>query len=229
VAASTALAACHRSDSILLVEVAGDLALHPAQLSVEVTVGTQTRSLEVPATAGAAISLPVSFSIELDPSLTGPVTLTIEATNASGAVIAQGTTTQDNIDVGGQTLVTVTLVSGSPPGLDGGDGGVDASGSAGAGGAGAGGGASGGGGSGGVGGRGGGGASGGRTGRGGLGGGASAGRGGGGGGAGAGGAGGASGGRGGVGGSGGGTTADASVQTDAALDLGVRADATEAA
>ena len=64
VAASTAFVACHRSDSILLVEVAGDLTLHPATLQVTVTAGSDTRSLQIPSTAGAAIDLPASFSLE---------------------------------------------------------------------------------------------------------------------------------------------------------------------
>jgi hypothetical protein len=128
VAASTALSACHRSDSILLVEVAGDLALHPVELQVAVTVGLQTRSIEVPPAPGSAITLPTSFSLELDPSLTGPVQVAIEATDASGALLASGTTTQENIDVGGETIITVTLAAESATGVDAGtDSGASAS------------------------------------------------------------------------------------------------------
>jgi hypothetical protein len=118
VAASTAVLACHRPDSILLVEVAGDLALHPVELQVAVTVGLQSRSIEVPPAPGSAITLPTSFSVELDPSLTGPVQVAIEATDASGALLASGTTTQENIDVGGETIITVTLAAGSATGVD---------------------------------------------------------------------------------------------------------------
>jgi hypothetical protein len=120
VAASTALAACHRADSILLVEVAGDLTLHPAALQVMVTAGMQARSFEVSPPAGRTIALPASFSVELDPSLTGPAVVTVEGTDASGFVIAEGTTTQENIDVGGQTILTVTLNAGSGSAIDGG-------------------------------------------------------------------------------------------------------------
>ncbi len=123
--------ACHRSNSILLVEVAGDLALHPVALQVGVTVGTQTRTLEVPPVPGPAITLPASFSVELDPGLTGPVVVSIGATDASGSVIAYGTTTQENLDVGGQTIITVNLVTESMSGVDAGsDGAVDSSGDA---------------------------------------------------------------------------------------------------
>jgi hypothetical protein len=126
VAASTALVACHRSDSILLVEVAGDLTLHPIALQVTVTTGTQTRSLAVPSAPGPTITLPASFSVELDPSLTGPVAVSVEAMDASGSVIARGMATQENIDVGGQTIITVMLAAVSASGVDGG--GADASG-----------------------------------------------------------------------------------------------------
>jgi hypothetical protein len=133
VAASTVLLACHRSDSILLVEVAGDLALHPAELHVIVMAGTEARSLVVTPLPGKPIGLPASFSVELPPSLTGPVAISVDARDASGLAIAHGTATQQNIDVGGQTVITVTLVSGALPGVDAGDadgGGADAGGGA---------------------------------------------------------------------------------------------------
>jgi hypothetical protein len=122
VAASTAFVACHRSDSILLVEVAGDLTLHPATLQVTVTAGADTRSFQIPSTAGAAIDLPASFSLELSPSLTGPISISIEADDATGFVIGRGSTTQQDIDVGGQTVVAVSLVEVSGGVGDAGDG-----------------------------------------------------------------------------------------------------------
>jgi len=118
VAASTVLLACHRSDSILLVEVAGDLALHPSELLVMVMAGPQSRSLVVSPPPGKTVDLPASFSVELSPGLTGPVAISVDATDASGLVIAHGTAIQQNIDVGGQTVITVTLVSGAMPGID---------------------------------------------------------------------------------------------------------------
>jgi hypothetical protein len=131
-----------------------------------VTIGGQTRSLAVPSAPGPAITLPASFSVELDPGLMGPVAVSVDATDASGFVIARGTATQDNIDVGGQTILTVVLAAFSVPNVDGGA--PDASGAGGAG-SGGGGGTGGRGGAGGIGGRGGAGGGGGIGGRGGAG------------------------------------------------------------
>jgi hypothetical protein len=210
VAASTALFACHKSDSILLVEVAGDSTLHPVALQVAVTIGRQTRSLAVPSAPGPAITLPASFSVELDPGLTGPVAVSVDATDASGFVIARGTAIQDNIDVGGQTILTVVLVAFSVQNVDGGA--SDASGAGGAGGSGGGvgtggrGGTGGGGGIGGRGGAGGGGGIGGRGGSGGIGGHGGAG----------------GGGRGGGGGAGAGGTGAGGKGQDAGQDVALR-------
>jgi hypothetical protein len=119
VAASTAIAACHRGDSILLVEVAGNLSLSPASLSVTVEPAQAAeRSFPVAPKDGAAITLPTSLSVEMAPDLTGPVTVAISALDAAGFVIAAGTATQDDINVGGQTIVVVTLVGGVIPGID---------------------------------------------------------------------------------------------------------------
>ena len=61
---------------------------------------------------GSAITLPASLSVEMAPNLTGPVTVAVEAIDGAGFVIASGMTTQQDINVGGQTIVVVTLVSG---------------------------------------------------------------------------------------------------------------------
>jgi uncharacterized membrane protein YgcG len=118
VAASTAFAACHRGDSILLVEVAGDLSLMPTSLNVTVRPSqAANRTFMVAPKNGSAISLPASLSIEMAPNLTGPVTLEVDAI-VGGFVIASGTATQQGINVGGQTIVVVTLVGGSTPKVD---------------------------------------------------------------------------------------------------------------
>ncbi len=114
VAAATAFLGCHRSDSILLVEVAGDVTLGPTELDVTVTGDGQTRSFALPARPTTSpIALPASFSVELSPSVTGPVTVSVRALDAGGAVIAAGTATQTYLDVGGQTILTVTLTTGA--------------------------------------------------------------------------------------------------------------------
>ena len=101
--------ACQRDDSILLVEVAGDLTIMPAQLSVTVSADSRSRMLLVPPDF-TAISLPTSFTVELDRSITGPVTIAIDAIADNGTILASGTTTQTHIIPGGQTIITVTLV-----------------------------------------------------------------------------------------------------------------------
>ena len=110
----TVLAACQRADSILLVEVGGDLTLMPAQLSVTVTAGGRSHNFPVPP-APTTISLPTSFTVELDRSITGPVTVAIDALDGSGSVVASGTATQTYINAGGQTIVAVTIGPGAQP------------------------------------------------------------------------------------------------------------------
>jgi|SRR6185436_10211589 len=102
--------ACQRDDSILLVEVAGDLTLMPAQLSVTVTADGRSRALLLVPPDSSAISLPTSFTVELDRSITGPVTIAIDALDGGGTVVASGTTTQTHIIPGGQTIIAITLV-----------------------------------------------------------------------------------------------------------------------
>ena len=110
-AAAVVLGACHYDDSILLVEVAGDLTLTPAQLVVTVTAGGVTYpALRVPPSL-TTIYLPTSFTVELDRSITGPVRITIDALDVYGYVVASGVTTQRHIATGGQTIIAVTLVT----------------------------------------------------------------------------------------------------------------------
>ena len=105
---AAATAACQRDDSILLVEVAGDLTLTPARLTVTVTANGSSRLLMVPPTP-TTISLPTSFSVELDRSITGPVTIAIDALDDAGSVLASGATTQTHINTGGETIIAVIL------------------------------------------------------------------------------------------------------------------------
>ena len=114
VAGVVAAAACQRDDSILLVEVAGDLALMPSQLSVTVWAGGKSRVLLVPPSP-TTIYLPTSFTVELDRSITGPVTIAVDALDGNGYSVATGVTTQTHINSGGETIVPVTIVSGAQP------------------------------------------------------------------------------------------------------------------
>ena len=109
-----AAAACQRDDSILLVTVAGDVTIMPAQLFVIVQAGGKMKEFLVPPTP-TAITLPTSFTVELDRSITGPVTIAIDARDVYGYSLATGTTTQAHINTGGQTIMTVMIESGAPP------------------------------------------------------------------------------------------------------------------
>jgi hypothetical protein len=120
--------ACKQSDSILLVEVYGRAMLDPLQLSVVVTVGggVPGQQFDVPTMArdmSDPITLPTSFTIALDRSLVAPVTISIEALDATGSPLAAGTTTMQHIEIGGQTDISVMLNDTLPPGSV--DGGVD--------------------------------------------------------------------------------------------------------
>ena len=104
-----ALAACQAADSILLVEVSGDLTLMPAELDVTITAGGQTRGPILVPPSPTPFTLPTSFTVELDRSITGPVTIAIDAVDDGGNVLAAGSTTQNHINAGGQTLIAVAL------------------------------------------------------------------------------------------------------------------------
>lgn len=113
-AAATALAGCQQDDSILVVEVGGDLNLRPAQLSVSLAAGGRSKSFFAPRTP-TPFYLPTSFTVELDRSITGPLTMTIDVLDDAGYVLASGATTQKYINTGGQTLISVTVTSEAPP------------------------------------------------------------------------------------------------------------------
>jgi len=114
VAGVALLAACRQVDSILLVEVGGDLSLMPAQFLVTVTAGGQTHMPFVVPPSPTSIALPTSFTVELDRSITGPVTVQVDVFD-SGNVIASGSTTQTYINTGGETIIAVMLVMEPPP------------------------------------------------------------------------------------------------------------------
>ena len=113
-------AACRRPDSILLIEVATIVELHPTQFRVTVTSGLQSRALVVPPDAGAPMTLPISFTVELDRSRTAPVTVAIEAFDDQQSIIGCGTTVQRHIEIGGETVMTVWMdpTCGGAPGGD---------------------------------------------------------------------------------------------------------------
>jgi len=130
VALSGWTASCNSPPSVLLVEVAGDVNLAPAALSVAVTAARTSGRTFYIAPAGGVVSLPASFTVELPTTIVGPITVAITAVDSAGTALAAGTATRQNLDVGGQTILVVTLVdaatidemtpdAGAPGGVDG--------------------------------------------------------------------------------------------------------------
>jgi hypothetical protein len=123
---------CKKPDTILLIEVAGPTSLNASQFRVTVTAGLDARAFLVPPmprVAGDPIGLPTSFSLGLDRSRTGPITVSIDALDVDQSPLGFGTTMQEHIVIGGQTVITVFLMEGAPPdtGPDGGAGGTGGS------------------------------------------------------------------------------------------------------
>jgi hypothetical protein len=123
-------AGCKQSDSILLIEISGPRHQDfvPWWFIATITPGTaEPKAFRIPKTPTASL-LPQSFSIGLDHSLTGPVTVSIIAYGENAQELGYGTTVQQHIVIGGQTVIPVALTELNPP--DQGDGGApDAGGS----------------------------------------------------------------------------------------------------
>ena len=61
--------------------------------------------------AGGSVSLPASFTVELPGSVTGPVSVMVQALDGYSTIIAEGTATQRDLNVGGQTILVVTITA----------------------------------------------------------------------------------------------------------------------
>jgi uncharacterized membrane protein YgcG len=121
--------ACKQPDSILLIEVSGPTDIMAVQFYVTMSadVAPVTRSFYVPAEpmpSQDTIVLPASFTVALDSSYTGPIVVSIEAIDATKSPLGSGMTSQQHIELGGQTIIPVALTDVLPPG--GVDGGADA-------------------------------------------------------------------------------------------------------
>jgi hypothetical protein len=132
-ALSLTAAGCKQSDTVLLVEVWGDAAeIVPVQFLVTIHAGLDTHAIDIPQNFDPANAhpLPQSFTISMDRSLTGPMTITVDAKDQSGTTIASGTTMEEHPVIGGQTVVSVMLTllagQGVPVRGAGDDGGADA-------------------------------------------------------------------------------------------------------
>jgi hypothetical protein len=137
-ALSLTVAGCKQSDTVLLIEVDGDTSILPYQLLVNVGAGMEGRSILVPETLDPAgsITLPASFTISMDRSHMGPITVTVDAFDADKNTIAAGTSKLQHPVIGGQSIIPVTLKfldEPIPPTGAGGQGGGGGGGSGGAG------------------------------------------------------------------------------------------------
>jgi uncharacterized membrane protein YgcG len=110
-----AAGACKQSDSILYIVVAGPKNLGATQFFVNVSAVPETRSFFIPPTPGDVITLPASFTISLDRSHTAPIIVSIDAHSADNSTVASGTTMQDHINIGGETIIPVMLDENLPP------------------------------------------------------------------------------------------------------------------
>ena len=124
---ATVVGGCHRPDSFLLVEVAGDLRFMPAQFQVAVDTlkPPASKVFNVPETL-TAITLPASFSVELDRNIIGPVIVSVSALDESGGFLGAGQTRQEHIKVGDDTIIVVWLTPPDNGDPDGGTGDPDA-------------------------------------------------------------------------------------------------------
>jgi hypothetical protein len=119
---------CNQTDSILLIQISGPRRddFVPWSFLATITPGTaEPKAFPIPKMPRPSL-LPQSFSIALDHSLTGPVTVSIIAYGENAQQIGYGTTVQQHIVIGGQTVIAVALTEIEPPGQ--GDGGVPDSG-----------------------------------------------------------------------------------------------------
>jgi hypothetical protein len=139
VVGALALCGCRKPDTIIVVEVSAPPAKtmsKPAnQLFVKVTTSSDGRFFFVPKEPKVGgITFPTSFSLSFDESQMAPITVAIDAyadlDNAQGFNGFTGVTTQDHVNVGGQTVVSVFLVENTAPATGGGDqdGGADSGG-----------------------------------------------------------------------------------------------------
>jgi len=118
---------CAKQETVLLIEVAGPASITPSQFDVMVTAGLDTRAFMVPPVPepqGSEITLPASFTISLDSSRTGPITVSIDAVDVDQSPVGYGTTMMQHIVLGGQTVLEVMLSDQFPP--QGADAGADA-------------------------------------------------------------------------------------------------------
>ena len=119
---------CKKPDTILLVELYGPMPpeLEAWQFRVTISAGLSSGRIDVPKQPRPS-PLPQSFTIALDQSHTGPIEISVVALDMDFLQIAFGTTKQEHVVIGGQTVIPVYLTLDVPPEVaDAGAGGSDA-------------------------------------------------------------------------------------------------------
>lgn len=130
-----ALAGCRQADTVLAVTVVGSQT-ELRQLDVEVSIGEQRRTFAVPPEP-RAITLPATFTLRVDASYQGELSVQVVGLDARGVRIAEGEERVPSFRAHAITALEVRLRDATDAPVDGGsdaapraDGGADASGDA---------------------------------------------------------------------------------------------------
>jgi hypothetical protein len=116
---------CSHADTVVQVQVQGGV-MGIQQLGVTLTIAGQTRVILVPPQP-KAISLPTSFTVQIDRSLQGQLDVGLNAFDGSNVVIGQGTASLPALSIGQTNQVVVNLTPGGGPPDGGADGAPDTS------------------------------------------------------------------------------------------------------
>jgi hypothetical protein len=117
-AATSWAGACTQADTVVSVLVRGNLP-DVQQLQVTLTIAGQMRTLMIP-DRPRPISLPTTFTVQMDRSLQGTLQVTVVALDGQGAALGQGDWAVTNLAVGQANQVPIDLMPTSGPGPDGG-------------------------------------------------------------------------------------------------------------
>jgi len=104
---AVSLAACAKPDTVLIVQVEGDVA-GIRQLDVEIEVGGEIHKLLVPEMP-EALALPTNFSVQVPRGLGGALRVTVRALGAKGEGLGAGTSTFGQFFAGDKNEVVVTV------------------------------------------------------------------------------------------------------------------------
>jgi hypothetical protein len=123
---------CSDTKTVVFVNVTGD-ATGISQLKVVLATAGLSTTFFIPSPPPKELfSLPTNFTVEMDPSRQGDLTVDIEAQDAAGQKLASGSGILTNINVGHRNEMDVALTTDTPPGggddggVPGDDGGTDA-------------------------------------------------------------------------------------------------------